>query len=329
LERVWLSGISSIFVWIGSFWLAAMLYFFLSVVILDVIRLINHWFPFIPMITKDYVRAKQITMLVIMGFVSIILIAGYINALSPKIKTLNLTIPKTTNMAELNIVAASDVHLGTIVGKNRFCKIVKIINSLQPDIVLLVGDIVDEDLGPVIKQNLGEALKNINSKFGVFAVTGNHEYIGGVDASSQYLKEHNVVVLRDSAIKINNSVYIVGREDRSSMQFVGKKQKILASLMPQVNKNYPIILMDHQPFGLNEAVENNVDLQLSGHTHHGQLFPFNFLTKAIFEKSWGYLKKGNTHFYISSGVGTWGPPIRIRNTPEIVNIKLRFKTSDN
>ena len=139
------------------------------------------------------------------------------------------------------------------------------------------------------------------------------------------LKAHNIKMLSDTVININASIYIVGREERSINQFTGKKRKPLKKLMSQIDKNYPIILMDHQPFGLNEALENGIDLQLSGHTHHGQLFPFNYLTEAIFEKSWGYLKKGNTLYYISSGVGTWGPPIRTGNHPEIVNIKLTFQ----
>jgi len=130
--------------------------------------------------------------------------------------------------------------------------------------------------------------------------------------------------LRDRTVKINGSIYIIGREDRTIRQFSGKQRKPLAELMRQVDKNLPILLMDHQPFGLNEAEENGVDLQLSGHTHHGQIFPINFITNAVYEKSWGYLQKGKTHIYVSCGVGTWGPPVRVGNRPEILNITIRF-----
>jgi len=302
-----------------------MLYFFLAIIIIDVIRLVNYWFPFFSKITSNYWQLKQVTLLVISGIVFFIILFGYKNALKPRIQTLELNIPKKTSLQELNIVAASDFHLGTIIGRDRFCKIVKKINSLNPDLVLLMGDIVDEDIAPVVKQNLGQALTGFKSNYGVYAVTGNHEYIGGVKVATQYLKDHNIKILSDTVIKICDSIYIIGREDRSIHQFMGKKRKSLEELMSQVDKSRPIILMDHQPFGLNEAMENGVDLQLSGHTHHGQLFPFNYLTAAIYEKSWGYLKKGNTNYYISSGVGTWGPPIRTGNHPEIVNIKLTFK----
>jgi predicted MPP superfamily phosphohydrolase len=92
----------------------------------------------------------------------------------------------------------------------------------------------------------------------------------------------------------------------------------------QVDKRFPVILMDHQPFGLDEAVRQGIDLQLSGHTHHGQIWPFQLITRAVYELSWGYLKRASTHIYVSSGVGTWGPPVRLGNTPEIVNIQLTF-----
>lgn len=324
LERYWLSLVSDVFVWIGSFWLAAMLYFFLTIVLLDIARIINHFFPFFSLLTKDYLKLKQIVALTTLSIVGITITLGYFNASYPRIKQLELDIAKTCSIRSLKIVMASDIHLGTIIGSKRFCKIVKKINTLEPDLVLLPGDIVDEDLGPVIKENLGEALKSIKSKYGIYAITGNHEYIGGVEAAYLYMSNHNVEVLRDSAVQVNNCLYLVGREDRSINQFAGKKRKSLAELLDKVDINKPIILMDHQPFQLNEASENKVDLQLSGHTHHGQLWPFNYITKAIYQLSWGYLKLGNTHFYVSSGAGTWGPPVRTGNHPEIVQIKLNF-----
>lgn len=220
---------------------------------------------------------------------------------------------------------ASDIHLGTLIANGRVSSLVEKINSLDPDIVLLAGDIVDEDIGQVIKLNLGETLKTIKSKYGVYGITGNHEYIGGVEPAVKYLEAHGITMLRDTSIKINNSFYLVGREDKSINQFAGKKRKELKEIMSDIDKNLPVIMMDHQPFGLNEAEENGVDLQLSGHTHHGQLWPANYITEMIYEVSWGYKKKGNTNIYVSSGFGGWGPPIRTGNSPEIVNIKLDFE----
>ena len=326
LENVWLSWVSDLFVWMGSFWLAAMLYFFLALVVLDFARLVNHWLPFLPPpVSAHYATVKQWTALGLICAVGLVLLAGHINALSPKIRTLDLSIPrKNAKMDTLNIVVASDIHLGTLVGQKRFDKIVERINSLNPDIILLPGDLVDEDLAPVIKQNLGESLRSLKSRFGVFAITGNHEYIGGVEEASRYLVDHGVTVLRDRVLRVNETIVLVGREDRSMNRFSEKTRKPLKDLMEEVDGHFPVILMDHQPFYLEEGENNGVDLQVSGHTHHGQLFPLNFITGRVYELSRGYKKKGKTHVYVSSGVGTWGPPVRLGNRPEIVNIKLRL-----
>jgi predicted MPP superfamily phosphohydrolase len=257
--------------------------------------------------------------------VVIIVFAGYINALNPRVSKLNLDVKKAANgRPSLNIVFASDIHLGTIVGRQRFDKIVVKINELNPDIVLFPGDIVDEDLKPVIKENVGESLRNIIAPLGVYACTGNHEHIGGVEEAFKYLTEHDILVLRDSVIMVNSEFYLIGREDRDAKRFSGRGRKTLEELMIGIYKERPVILMDHQPYNLEEASSNQVDLQISGHTHNGQLWPFNYLTDAIYEVSRGYKKKGNTHIYVSSGVGTWGPPVRTGNRPEIVNIKLNF-----
>ena len=326
LENVWLSKLSDVLVWIGSFWLAAMIYFLLIIIILDILRLMNLIFPISPEFIKaNYSETKRIISLVSFIVVVIIVFAGYINALNPKISKLNLDVNKAANgRPSLNIVFASDIHLGTIVGRQRFDRIVDKINVLKPDIVLLPGDIVDEDLKPVIRENIGESLRKLKAPLGVYASTGNHEHIGGVEEAYKYLTEHDIVVLRDSVIMVNNEFYLIGREDRDARRFSGRGRKTLEELMTGIDKEHPIILMDHQPFKLEEASSSRIDLQISGHTHNGQLWPFNYLTDAIYEVSRGYKKKGDTHFYVSSGVGTWGPPVRTGNRPEIVNIRLNF-----
>jgi predicted MPP superfamily phosphohydrolase len=327
LERVSLNWFSSALVMIGSFWLAAMTYFLLFAFAIDILRLLNFIVPFFPAsFAVDPEVTKEITALIVVVVVSIIVLAGYINTRTPRVKTLEVRIPKNSRTVKsMNVVVASDIHLGTIVRKSKLERIVERINALDPDLVLLPGDVVDEDIGPVIRNNLGETLRKIRSKFGVVAITGNHEYIGGVEPACKYLAEHGITMLRDNSITINDSLIIVGREDISIRGFTGKIRKPLNELMSELDKSYPIILMDHQPFHLEEAEANGVDLQLSGHTHHGQLWPFNFITKKVYELSWGYKKKGNTHYYVSCGVGTWGPPVRIGNRPEIVNLKLKFE----
>jgi predicted MPP superfamily phosphohydrolase len=329
LENVWLSAVSDVLVWMGAFWIAAMLYFFLSLLLLDLLRLVNHWVPFFPsFVTAHPSTAKGVVALVITGSILLLLAAGHVNARIPRVQTLHLTIPKKVQGLEtLSVVAASDIHLGSIIGKKRLDSMVARINALNPDLVLLPGDIVDEDLAPVIKHNLGDTLRNLSSRWGVFAVTGNHEYIGGVEEAYAYLSEHGVTVLRDRVVKVKDAFYLVGREDRS-IRRAGKNRKPLQELMALTDPNCPIILMDHQPFQLEEGETNGVDLQISGHTHHGQLWPLNLITRRVYELSWGYKKKNSTHVYVSCGFGTWGPPVRLGNRPEIVNIRISFLKPD-
>jgi hypothetical protein len=326
LERAMLSRISIALVWVGSFWLAAMVYLFLALVVVDALRLVHFVVPhFADSVASHLEQTGLFAPGLILAIVLVIITAGYINARTIRVTTLHLSIHKDSHpMKGLNIVAVSDIHLGTVICKNRLEIIVEKINSLHPDLVLLPGDVVDEDLRPVIDQNLGETLRKIRAPLGVIAVTGNHEYIGGADAACRYMLDHGITVLRDDSVKVDNTVYVVGREDRSIRQFSGKKRKSLEELLNGIDKACPIILLDHQPFRLEEAASQGVDLLLSGHTHHGQLWPFNFLTQKVYELSWGYKQKGSTHVYVSCGVGTWGPPVRTGSRAEIVNICVSF-----
>ena len=306
---------------IGSFWFAFMLYFFLAVVLLDVIRLVNWGFNILPYF-NNYSLVKLITLGIVTGIVILIIISGYINTRTLKINTLNIEIPrKNSSLTELNAVLISDIHLSSI-NENGFAgDIVKKINALHPDIVFVGGDLVDDKAAVLREKEIGFSFREIESPMGVYGITGNHEYINGVDSSVNYMKELKVIPLRESSITINNGFVLIGREDRSR----GLKRRIpLNELVESSEKNLPVILLDHTPFQLEEAMENGVDLQLSGHTHHGQMFPINLITSKIYELSQGYKKKGNTQYYVSSGVGTWGPPVRTGSRSEIVNIKIKF-----
>ncbi len=325
LERKKCNVLSRELVYIGSFWLAAMLYFFLFAVLIDVTRFAMTLFAKHPaFIFQDYIKFKLILTAGVIIITMITLICGWVNAATPRLKKLNIKINKKATRKSFKIAVVSDIHLGVIIGKKRLQKIIDVINKTDADLVLFPGDVVDEDIRPVIENDLGSLFKSINTKNKIYSVTGNHEYIGGVEAACHYLNEHSVNVLRDKTILIDNFLYLVGREDISFRKNEIRRMP-LEELMKNVDKNLPVILMDHQPYKLEEAEKNGVDVQLSGHTHHGQLFPLNLITKKIYEKSWGYLKKGSTHYYISCGAGTWGPPIRIGNHPEVIELNLEFE----
>jgi uncharacterized protein len=326
LEKLYLSPVSDVLVWTGSFWLGAMLYFFLIVLLFDIIRLFNHFLPVYPsFVAANYERVKFWLFAGSTLLVAALIFVGHINTLFPVVRNVDISIAKNGgNMKSLRAVLMSDIHLGTLIGNGQLESVVDKVQQINPDIILLAGDVLDEDLEPVLRKNLGKTLKKLHAPLGVFAVMGNHEYIGGADPAYEYLVNHGLSVIRDSVVKIQDSFYLVGREDRDMLRFSGIQRLTLEELMDQTDKSFPIILMDHQPYYPEKAAQLGVDLQVSGHTHHGQLWPLNFLTSAIFTISRGYGKIDKTHVYVSNGVGTWGPPVRIGTRPEIVVLNISF-----
>ncbi len=322
LESVAPAFAPSVLIKVGSIWLAVMLYLLLGFLIVDILRFINyisglHLLSFLS-------DKRTLVIATIYAITALLTAIGYINAKTPRVSHVEINLSAEGKISRpLTIVAASDIHLGTIISNGRLKKLTEMINGQNPDIILLVGDTFDEDLGPVIRNNMGEQLATLKAKYGAYAVTGNHEYYGNAAEAVNYLQNHGITVLQDTSITVGGIVNLIGRNDRQSIRFLGKNRKPLEELVREANQSLPSILMDHQPFNLEEAENNNITLQLSGHTHHGQLWPFNYITGAMFELSSGYLKKGNTHYYVSNGYGTWGPPVRIGNRPEIIVITLK------
>lgn len=322
LERTFSSAFSEWVYRIGAFWLAFMLYFTIAAVLIDLVRIANYFFHFLP--TFSAIMKLRLGLIVV-SLVSVIVIAGHINALWINVKEIPLTIhKKVSGASEIKILLASDIHLGALIGERREMRFLEIIREQKPDIVLLAGDLVDGEIAPVLRKNLGRHIQEITTPLGVYAISGNHEYIGGIDKTLPYLKSINIRMLLDEVITLPNGIQLVGRNDISSGKGANAR-KSLAELTSGLDYSNPVIVMNHQPYDLQEAVDAKVDLYLSGHTHNGQLWPFNYLIKSIFELSWGYLQKGDTHFYVSSGYGTWGPPVRIGNRPEVVVFKLKFE----
>lgn len=312
---------------VGAIWFAFLVYFILSLLAVDLIRLFNHWFKFLPAsFSTNSEMVKQITAVVVIVLVSIVVFLGNLNKRDIKIKTLEISVPKQqSKIDELNIVMASDIHLSPIDGERLLSRVVDKINSLNPDIVLFAGDIVDDKAEILQQRGIGESFRRLNSKYGTYSINGNHEFINGVNSSVRFMEKYGMKVIRDSYELVDSSFYIVGREDPAMKQFTQNDRKSLDEIVSSINSNHPRILLDHTPYNLEQAMNNNIDLQLSGHTHHGQIWPANIVTNMIYELSWGYLKKGSTHYYVSSGAGTWGPPVRTGSSSEIVNIKLKFE----
>jgi predicted MPP superfamily phosphohydrolase len=321
LQAVSVNLLSETLVRIGSTTLGILFYVLLFLAFFDLLRLINHFLPFYPdFITANYQKVKLISGIFTIISVVVIVVYGFYNADRTRIVELDLKINK--NITPLNIVALSDIHLGTTVNHSEVDRMIKEINRLNPDIVLIGGDITDNNIKVVKHYKLIERFSEIKSKYGIYTCMGNHDYISRANEQLDYYTKNGINILKDTAVLIDNRFWLIGRDDHTADNFSGKKRKSVSSLIKDVDTSLPVILLDHQPFKLEETSKHPVDLQFSGHTHKGQFWPLGYITGKMFEKDWGYIKKENTHFYISSGFGTAGIPMRVGTQSEIVNIKL-------
>jgi predicted MPP superfamily phosphohydrolase len=303
---------------VGSYWLAVLTYSILLLPFIDisawVMRLYNmRANVYIPLLGSIF-----------FGLLLLILWRGSWNTWNPIVRKYDLVIPKAAgNLTQLRIAVASDLHLGTIVGNSHIQLLVNQIRAMKPDLILLPGDIIDDDIEPFIRLGMAEQMKELKAPLGTYAVLGNHEYIGGkIKEFVEEMKAIDIHVLMDQSLKIADSFYVIGRKDRAA----GAKGRMgLEVLLAEVDARLPLILMDHQPYHLDQSAAHGIDLQLSGHTHRGQMAPFHWITKRLYEIDWGYLKKGDMHTIVSSGYGSWGPPIRLGSRSEIIEIVLQFK----
>jgi len=164
---------------------------------------------------------------------------------------------------------------------------------------------------------MAEELTELKAPLGIYMVPGNHEYISGIDKSIQFIQNTPIQLLRDSVVTLPCGIQLIGRDDRSNA-----RRLPLQKLMARIDKSKPVILLDHQPYQLAESQAAGIDLQFSGHTHHGQVWPMNWVTDHLYEQSHGYRQWENSHIYVSSGLSLWGPPFRIGTESEMVVLQL-------
>ncbi|WP_042200021.1 metallophosphoesterase [Paenibacillus camerounensis] len=300
---------------IGSYWLAL---FSLSVLLLPIIHLIV-WLTKLSRLPRHTVQKWSgiITLLLLVVLIGF----GSFNAFSPVTRSYDIKIDKPgPESGQLHIVMASDMHFGYLSGAGHARRMVKEINALKPDIVLLPGDIIDDDIVPYKNKGIGDILSGINAPLGVYASLGNHDRFNGeIQELISLLEESGMKVLYDEAVQVGDWLTLVGRKDYSD-----DERADLAALTQEIDRSQPVVMLEHQPVELGTAEEQGMDLMLSGHTHRGQIAPANLITSRIFENDWGYLQKGQMHSIVSSGYGFWGPPIRIGSRSEIVSIHVTF-----
>ncbi|MFT4221933.1 metallophosphoesterase [Dysgonomonas sp.] len=315
-------GLTSFLYKVGTVWFFILIYFFMIMLIVDLFGLTNRLFHFMPSDAMTrYTKENWVGLGFVVGFVALLMLCGYLKYQWKVRVDLPVNIYKTIgdsiSSKSLRIVAISDLHLGYGIGKGEFEKWVDLINSENPDIVLIAGDIIDNSVRPLNEGNFAGSFHKIKAPMGVYACPGNHEYISGLTGSLDFIGKAGIHMLRDSVALVDSSFYVIGRDDRSN-----KGRRPLKDLVANLDKSKPIILLDHQPYNLEETEANGIDIQLSGHTHQGQIWPISLITKQLYEKDHGYIKKGNANIYVSSGIGIWGGKFRIGTQSEYVVIDV-------
>lgn len=308
---------------IGSYWFAIMVYALLLLLIADAVNWILSW------TTLDSATYQFITSTAVIIVIVVICMRGSWNAWNPIIRKYEVQLNKLAGRdIPLRIAVVSDLHLGHIVDNQYLSILVDRINAMDVDLILLPGDVIDDSVEPFIRKGMAEIMSTMKSRLGIYAVLGNHEYYGGqIDPYVKSMNAHGMQVLMDQSVLLDNQIQIVGRKDRTAESLGANGRMRVEELLVELNPSLPIIMMDHQPHQLDTISLAGVDVLLSGHTHRGQMMPFHWITGRIFELDWGYLRKGNLHAIVSSGFGTWGPPIRLGSRSEIIELTINFNPS--
>lgn len=261
----------------------------------------------------------------VIAVITAMLLRGVWNAWSPVTRSYDIFIPKQAGtLKELKIAVASDIHLGDIVGNRHLQRLVDRVREMKPDLILLPGDVIDDSIEPFIRHNMSEVMRQLKAPLGVYAVLGNHEYYGGhIEEYVKRMEQIGIRVLLDEIVRVEDGMYIAGRKDKTAEASTGRLP--VQELLSETDRSLPIILMDHQPYAFDQAAEAGADVLLSGHTHRGQFAPNHWVTRRLFELDWGYMKKNGMHVVVSSGFGTWGPPVRLASRSEIVELNVRFQ----
>ena len=248
------------------------------------------------------------------------------SAYVPVVRKLSININKPINKP-LRIAVASDLHLGRLFGNKAIARLHALINRHQADILLMPGDIMDDNTQAFADYNMAEDLAKLVTSlpYGIYATLGNHDLYGHEQPISQALQDAGVQLLNDDVTCLSHQgqpIWLLGRFDNHKRQRVATTE-----LLAQVNTTEPVILLDHRPSDIMAHSQLPIDLQVSGHTHNGQIFPANFIVNAINRLGYGYEEIGTGHFVVSSGYGFWGIPFRLGSRAEIWLITLTGKAN--
>lgn len=328
---------------ISNYWLGVMLYTLGTLAVTDVIRLLLKRCPAAKkgklFSRKGLIAGGAVCLAVIVGFCT----AGIIGAHRIQTTDYEVTIDKEAGgLDSLKIALVADLHMGYSIGCAHMESMVEKINAMQPDLIVIAGDIFDNEYEALEDpERLAEILKSLQSTYGTYAVYGNHDISEKIlmgftfdwkkkkendPRMDAFLEAADIRLLKDEGVLIDNAFYVYGRPDYSRPGTEANDRYTPEELMKTMDSEKPVIVIDHQPVELEELAIVGVDLDLCGHTHDGQLFPVNLINKLKWkENPYGYLKKGNMHNIVTSGVGVFGPNMRVGTKSEICSIMVHFE----
>ena len=295
-------GTSSIFI---------LLYLFMLFVVLDLGRLVH-------LIARTLLYNNWWTTGGIVFFMTALFVYGHLHY-KHKVRE-ELTVKSEKVSKPVRLVMVSDLHLGYHNQREELHRWIDLINAEKPDLVLIAGDIIDGSMRPLKEQRMHEEFRRLTAP--VYACLGNHEYYSGEPDAQQFYRDAGIHLLQDS-VTVVGGLCIIGRDDRTNIhrKSLGKIMSLAPCSLPLAPKY--TILLDHQPYHLEQAERQHIDFQFSGHTHHGQVWPISWITEAIYECAFGAHKRGHTNYYVSSGLGIWGGKFRIGTRSEYVVLNLQ------
>ncbi len=317
--------------WLSYFWIGYMMLLFFSLFSMDMIKIPIYIFQKLTM-TGDEItnpgRREFISGVIASSASTIVLISSgigvknyYSNAV---VKTFNVSLkglPKA--FKNFKIVQISDLHLGQMMTKKTLEQIVGQVNSLKPDLIAITGDLTDGPTGKLLSE--ADPLKNLKAEKGIYFVTGNHEYYSGVEKWTLAIDKMEIKVLNNENIKIrreDNYFYLAGVTDHEGKNFGREHASDFKKALSGLENGKKKILLAHQPIAVQKASEYGTDLVLAGHTHGGQIWPFNYFVYLQQPYLKGFYDYNGTKLYVNQGTGCWGPPVRLGSKNEITQIIL-------
>ena len=238
------------------------------------------------------------------------------NAYTPVVRHFSVQLDK--KMETLRIGVASDFHLGKLFGGAQLDKLAQIMDAQKVDVILLPGDIMDDNVNAFLEENMSTYLAKLRAPLGVYATLGNHDFLGDQQRIEQAIRQAGIVPLLDQRLQVANRLEIIGRNDDLVVD-----RPTAAQLLQGADLALPVLLMDHRPSDIEIHAQLPIDIQVSGHTHNGQVFPANFVVKMLYRLAYGYEEINQSHFFVTSGYGFWGVPFRLGSQAEVLIIDVK------